>query len=648
MEFTKLFEPLVTPKITLKNRLVVPPMETTLGGEDGSITPELIAYWEERAKGGFGTLILENSSVDPVGNVCLHTPGFYSEDQVPNLSQLPEAVHRYGAKMVAQICHVGRQTLPGVIGQQPVSASPIPCPFDRAVPHELITDEVYEIIDQFANAADIAKKAGFDAVEIHGAHGYLISQFMSTYVNKRTDEFGGTLHNRLRFPIEIIRAIRAKVGEDYPLFFRISGDERVPGGRTLQETMAIAPILAEEGIDILDVSAAVSGSMQYISAPGAIPPGYLLEDAAAIKSVVDIPVIAVGRLNDPELAEFAISAAKADLVAIGRGSIADPAWPNKVRAGAFDEIAPCVACNQGCYKPFPKPGGDAHLKYHTTCMVNPFVCEETTMRIEPTESPKKVVVAGGGPGGMMAAWVAAARGHDVVLMEKESRLGGQLYHAAIAPFKQDLAKMVYYNRRQCERYGVDIRLNTEATKEAILAEHPDAVIVATGGKPFIPEMDGIDQPNVCTALDVLDGTVLPGQRVLIVGGGMVGCETADYLGEHLHDVTVVKRTDNFAADVVMQSRPLLMERLHRYGVKMLPWSKVVGIVEDGAMVERENGPEKLGGFDTVVLALRCQPVNKLADELEDVVSEIHVIGDAKEPRKAIDATWEGARVALEL
>ena len=648
MQFTKLFEPLETPKITLKNRLVVPPMETTLGGEDGSITPELIAYWEERAKGGFGTLILENSSVDPAGNVCLHTPGFYSEEQVPNLSLLPEAVHRYGAKIVAQICHVGRQTLPGVIGQQPVSASPIPCPFDRIVPHELTTDEVYEIIAQFANAADIAKKAGFDAVEIHGAHGYLISQFMSTYVNKRTDEFGGTLHNRLRFPVEIIQAVREKVGDDYPLFFRISADERVPGGRTLRESMVVAQILAEEGIDVLDVSAAVSGSMQYISAPGAIPPGYLLEDAAAIKGVVDIPVIAVGRLNDPELAEFAVSSGMADLVAIGRGSIADPAWPAKVQAGALDEIAPCVACNQGCYKPFPKPGGDGHLKYHTTCMVNPFVCEETTMRIEPAEHPKKVVVAGGGPGGMMAAWVAAARGHDVVLMEKQARLGGQLYHAAIAPFKQDLAKMVYYYSRQCERYGVDVRLGVEATRGSVLAEQPDAVIVATGGEPFIPELDGVDLPNVCTALDVLDGTVLPGHRVLIVGGGMVGCETADYLGEHLHDVTVVKRTDNFAADVVMQSRPLLMERLARYGVKMLPWSKVVGIVEDGVMVERENGPEKLGGFDTVVLALRCQPVNALADELAGDVAEIHVIGDAKEPRKAIDATWEAARAALEL
>lgn len=647
MKYSKLFEPLETPKITLKNRFVVPAMETTLGGEDGSITPELVAYWEARAKGGFGTLILENSSVDPAGNVCLHTPGFYSEDQIPNLSILPEAVHKYGAKIVAQVCHVGRQTLPGVIGQQPVCPSPIPCPFDRAVPRELSKEEIYEIIEQFANAAYIAKMAGFDAVEIHGAHGYLISQFMSAYTNKRQDEFGGSLRGRLRFPLEIIRRIRERVGEDYPLFFRISADEHIPGGRTLQESIVVAQILEDAGIDIIDVSSALSGSMHYISAPGAIPHGYMLDDAAAIREAVGIPVIAVGRLNEPDLAEYAIASGKADLVAIGRASLADPEFPNKIAAGDLDDIAPCVACNQGCYKPFPKPDGDGHLKYHTTCTVNPFVCEETKMAVAPAAQRKKVVVVGGGPGGLISAWVAAACGHEVVLMEKQGRLGGQLYHAAIPPFKQDLSRMVIYYRHCCDKYGVDIRLNTEATVEAVLAENPDAVILATGGVERIPSYEGIDGPRVCTALEVLEGSVVPGHKVLVVGGGMVGCEVADYLGEHLHDVTLVARS-LVGKDITMQSRPLLMERLARYGVRIMPFTPIESFTETGVVLTGDGEGAVLDGFDTIVLALGCDSHNPLEALLEGKVAKLVVVGDAKEARQAIDATWEGAQAALSL
>ncbi len=646
MVFDRLFEPLVTPKITLKNRLVVPAMETTLGGLHGEMTPELLAYWEARAKGGFGTLILENSSVDPGGNVCLRTPGFYDDSCAENLRLLPETVHKYGAKMVAQLCHVGRQTLPGVIGQQPVSASPIPCPFDRVIPRELTTEEIYEIIERFATAARVAKLAGFDAVEIHGAHGYLIAQFMSGYVNKRTDEFGGDLLQRMRFPLEILRRVRQEVGPEYPIFFRISGDERIPGGRTLQETAVIAPLLEAAGVDVLDISAAVSGSQHYISAPGAIPPGYLLDDAAAIRKAVNIPVIAAGRLSEPIIALHALTAGKADLVAIGRGSLADPELPNKIAAGDFDDIAPCISCNQGCYKAFPKPGEDGFAKYHTTCLVNPFCCEETNMVLSPAEVPKRVVVVGGGPAGLIAAWTAAARGHRVTLLEKEARLGGQLYAAAIPPFKQDFSRVTRYYTHCCEKYGVEIRKGVDATAETVLAESPDAVILATGAVPLRPDMPGVDKPNVCTALDVLEGRVLPGHRVLIVGGNMVGCETADYLGEHLHDVTVVKRKPLFAADVAMQTRPLLMERLARYGVCMRSGVAVKAFTDSGILADIDGQETALEGFDTVIIAMGAQACNPLQAELEGKVDTLIVVGDAKAPRQALDATEEGAKAGL--
>jgi len=401
-----------------------------------------------QAKGGFGLLILENSSIDPSGNVCLHTPVFFDDSCMGGLKQLTSAVHKYGAKMVAQISHSGRQTFPDVLGQQPVSSSPIPCPLDRCIPRELSTDEIYDLAKRYGEAAQRVKNAGFDAVEIHGAHGYLIAQFMSPYVNKRTDEFGGSLKNRMRFPLMIIESVREKVGPDYTVMFRISGDERVPGGRGIQETVIIARMLEEAGIDIIDVSTGVSGSSQYISAPPAVPAGFLLDDAEKVKKAVSVPVIAVGRLNEPALAEYALETGKADLIAIGRASLADPEFPNKVAEGRIDDIAPCVACLQGCYKAFPKPGDDAFKKYTTTCLVNPFCCAETKMVIERAASPKKVAVIGGGPAGLEAAWVAAAKGHKVTLYEKEAKLGGQLIYAAIPPFKQELTKAIIYFKKK--------------------------------------------------------------------------------------------------------------------------------------------------------------------------------------------------------
>ena len=645
---SKLFRPIKIRNLQLKNRFVVPPMETNLGGLGGEVTPELIGYWTARAKGGFGLLILENSSIDPVGNVCMHTPGFYDDRHIEGLRELTDAVHQHGAKMAAQISHSGRQTFTDIMGGQPVSASPVSCPGDRCTPHELTIEEIHDLIEKFGDAAGRVRKAGFDAVEIHGAHGYLIAQFMSPYANKRADEFGGSLDNRMRFPLLIIENVRKKVGGDYPVMFRISGDERVPSGRTITETVLIAQMLEKAGVDVIDVSTAVKGSHQYISAPPAVPAGFLLRDAAMVKRAVKTPVIAVGRLNEPALADFALRNGMADMIAIGRGSLADPDFPTKIYEGRLDDIIPCIACLQGCYKAFPKPGSDAHAKYTTTCLVNPFCCAETTMTIEPAQTPGSIVVAGGGPAGLEAAWVAAARGHKVKLFEKSNKLGGQFMLASIPPYKHEIAKALFYFKRMCDRYGVDITLGTEATCDAILELKPDAVVIATGGAPIVPKLEGVDGPNVVTSSEILAGTAIPGENVLIVGGGMVGCEVADFLGEHMHKVTLVEMLDVIAGDVPMQVSPFLMARLKEYGVTIMTGTKVVRFTDDGAVAQHNGVEVVLSGFDTIILAMGARPVNTLQAGLEGKGPELYVIGDAKEARQALHAIEEGAKTGLEV
>lgn len=647
-EFARLFSPIRIGSLELKNRFVVPPMATTLANEDCTVSSALIDYWVARAKGGWGLLIVEFSSVDPLGKVGPCHPGIWDDSFVPGLKELTSAVHAHGAKMAIQISHTGRQTFADIIGipgAQPVSASPIPCPVDRAMPRELTRPEVYALVDKYAAAAGRARDAGFDAVEIHGAHGYLIAQFMSAYSNKRTDEFGGSLRNRLRFPVEIVKAARRAVGGSFPLLFRMSGEERIPGGRAVDESRVVAREMVKAGVDCIDVSVGVSGSAQFIIPGAVMPPGFLLPVAGEIKKAVTVPVIAVGRITDPLLAEDALEMEKADLIAWGRSSLADPELPNKVAQGRLDDIAPCIACLQGCFRSFPFPGKPLS-KLGTTCLVNPFCGREGELQITPAAAPKKVVVVGGGPGGLEAAWIAAARGHQVTLYEKEDNLGGQFRIAAIPPFKQEIAKAVFYAVHQCERYGVTMRTGVEATAGGIAAEKPDAVIVATGGTPLIPSLPGTDGPCVVTAWDVLAGKVQPGPKVLVAGGGMVGCEVADYLGEHLHQVTVLEMLSQIAHDVPPQIRYFLLQRLAGYGVRIETQARITEFLPDGALVENECGSMRLSGFDTIVLALGVKPVNSLGAQLEGKVPVVYMIGDAVTPRQAIDAILEGAIAAL--
>ena len=649
-QFQILFSPITLGSLELTNRFVVPPMASNLAHEDGTVSQALIDYWVARAKGGWGLLIVEFTAIDPLGKVGPCHPCLWSNKFIVGLKKLTDAVHKYGAKIAIQLSHTGRQTtkkILGIPGAQPVSASPIPCPLDREMPRELSSGEVYELIEKFGDAAVWARDAGFDAVEIHGAHGYLLAQFMSTYSNKRIDEFGGSLHNRMRFPIQVIHNIRRKIGPSFPVMFRMSGEEKVPGGRTLDESRVIARMIEEAGIDAIDVSVGVSGSSQYIIAPSVLPPGFLLSSSQEIKKSVSVPVIAVGRINHPLLAEDAIETGKADLIAWGRPSLADPELPNKVAAGKLDDICPCIACLQGCTRSFPLPFKPLS-KLGVTCLVNPFCGREGEMQIKPAIKRKKIIIVGGGPAGLEAAWIAAARGHAVTVYEKNSALGGQYRIAAIPPFKQDIARALSYYIHMGKKHGVYFKMGTEATARQIIAQKPDAVIIATGSEPIIPDIRGIKGNRLATALDILEGKKQPGNRVLIVGGGMVGCEVADFLGEHLHRVTLIEMLSEIAMDVPLAAGYFLRRRLKEYGVQIETKTSVIEFLEDGALVNMGGKESRLEGFDTIVLALGTQSVNSLRGQLEKKISELYVIGDALAPRLAINAIEEGARVALEI
>jgi len=648
-QFKKLFSPIKLGRMEINNRFVVPPMGTNLANEDGTVNQAIIDYWMARAKGGWGLLILEFTAIDPLGKPEPRLLGLWGDKFIIGLRKLTDAVHKYsdGTKIAIQLSHAGRQTNSQIINAQPVSASPIPCPMAREIPRELSKEEVYQLIEKFGDAAVRACEAGFDAVMVHGAHGYLVAQFMSEYSNKRTDEFGGHFENRMRFPVEIIKNIRKKAGSLFPVAFRLSAEERVPGGRALDESRIVAHVLEQTGVDALDVSVGVSASGQYIAAPAVMPPGFLLSAAGEIKKAISIPVIAVGRIDHPLLAEDAIETGKADLIAFGRSSLADPELPKKVAAGRLDEVCPCVVCLQGCLRHLPRPFSPPP-KIGITCLTNPFCGREGEMKIDPTVNKKKIVIVGGGPGGLETAWLAASRGHQVILYEKEPAFGGQYRVAAIPPFKQGISKAINYYVHQCEKYGVRFKLGVEATVEQILAEKPDSIVLATGGEPVISNIKGIAETNIVTAMDIIGGKKAAGIKVLIVGGGMIGSETADFLGEHLHRVTIVEMLPEIAMDVPLPIRYFLLERLKAYGVQIETGMTVKEFLPDGVIGEKNGQPMRLTGFNTIVLAMGGRSVNPLKEKLNGKVRELYVIGDASTPRKAIDAIEEGARIGVKI
>jgi 2,4-dienoyl-CoA reductase-like NADH-dependent reductase (Old Yellow Enzyme family)/thioredoxin reductase len=642
MKFENLFSPVLIRTVEIPNRFTVPAMVMNYCREDGYPTEQYFRYHEAKARGGWGLIITQDYAVEPRGKGYSHIPALWEDGQIEPHAELPRRVHRYGSKIFAQIYHAGRQSNREIMGMQPVAPSPIPCPTKKAMPHPLTEEEIRDIIRKFGDTALRARKAGFDGVEIHGAHGYLVAQFLSAYSNKRTDQYGGSIFNRARFALEIIRDIRLKAGNDYPIIFRISGDEFVPGGRTIEETKAVCMLLEDAGVDAIHVSAGVYGSRHRVVPPARMPHGHIVDHAAEVKSVVSVPVITVGWINDPIMAESIIRSGKADMVAMGRASLADPDLPNKTAAQRLEDIIYCIGCMQGCAEKIRKSGVAGG------CMLNPLTGREDELAVTPTDTPRRVFVAGGGIAGMEAAIIAARRGHQVELFESKANLGGEFGLAAVAPGKGEIAGFIAWQTRELSVHGVQVHLNRALTAAVVGEERPDAVIVATGSTQQLPNIPGMDATTVVHAVDVLAGLQDTGNTVLIIGGGMVGSETANHLASHEKSVTLLEMTEEIALDEENNSRFLLLEDLKDHHVQIVTGARVTRL--DGQVVHatRDGGEMTLGPFETIVVALGATAEQHLAGELETPGMGIPVttVGDARGVRKALEAIEEGYRAGL--
>lgn len=635
------FSPISIGNMVVKNRLVVPPMVSNYANEDGTCTEQFISYHEEKAKGGWGLIIVEDYKINPEAGGFVKLPGLWDDSQIESHKQLTDRVHQHGAKIAAQIYHAGRETCAEITGVQPVAPSAIPDPVVNAMPRELSVEEIQELVEQFGDTALRAKKAGFDAVEIHGAHGYLVNQFMSPFSNKRIDQYGGTILNRARFALEVIANIRSKVGTDYPLIYRMSVNEFVEGGLTTEDSKVISMLLENAGVDLIHASNGVYATTETIIPPTAVGHAWSANISEELKKVVSIPVIAVGRINDPLIAESVLRSKQADMISMGRGSLADPHLPNKAQAGQFDDIIRCIGCLQGCIQ---RNAQQLPIK----CLVNPMTGHESERQITPASREKKVFIIGGGIAGMEAAIVAAQRGHKVEIFEKNSRLGGQWVLAAIPPTKEELGSFTVWQVNQLNKLGVIVHLNTELTLEMIRDSQPDSVIIATGASPFVPNIPGKELSNVLTANDILQGTAQAGKRVVVIGGGLVGSETAAHLANHGHDVSIVEMNSDIFVGTPSATKHYLMKDLQHHNVAILTSTQVKEIHNDAVVVENNGQIQTLAAIDTVVMAIGSRPVSFSVEELEQHVSEIVTIGDAQKVRKAMEAVEEGYLAGLAL
>ena len=629
------FSPITIKGKTMKNRLAVAPMVTNYCNEDGTCTEMFSAYHETKAKGGFGMIITEDFTVRPRGKGFKHLPGLWNDEQIPGFKEFTKRIHKHDTVLIAQIYHAGRQSSKMVLGEAPEAPSAIPCPFSPDMPEELSVEEIKKIITEFGDCARRAEDAGFDGIEVHGAHGYLISQFMSSYTNKRTDEYGGSLQNRIRFAVEIVKDIRSKVSKDFIVGYRISADEHVTGGRNIGDTLTIVPFLEEAGIDYIHVSAGVYRSFDDIIPSQYRGHSWNTDAAGEVKKITKLPVISVGRINDPRLAETIIASGKADIVAMGRQSLTDPETPNKAKEGRFDEIRNCIACHHGCVK-------NLLNNVPIQCILNPTLGRESKVALEKTEAPKNIMVIGSGPAGLEAAITAASRGHRVKVFEKNRWAGGQFRIGAVPPGKGEMINYINWQLNELKKLNVPVLMETEVTPELVKKEKPDVIFAATGAVPIIPNIPGIDRANVVSAHDVLAGNVNTGNTIVVVGGGCVGAETANQLGNYLKGVTIIEMLDAIAGDEIVVPRWDLLEDLEKNKVRICTKTTIDEITDAGVKVS--GAVNEVIPCDTVVLAVGAKPVLGLADALKKEGYDVRVIGDASKVGLGGEAIMEGFEI----
>lgn len=637
--FKELFKAGKIGSLKIRNRIMMAPMETHYSNEKGKISNQHRAYYEARARGGVGLIILEAMSVEyPRGNTVLGNLALDDDAQIPGLSELTRAIKKQGAGVAAQIFHAGAEAHRRITGVEPVGASVVRT-FRGDTPKELTTDEIANLVGRFAEAAKRAKKAGCDAVEIHGATYYLLDQFISRHWNKRNDRYGGPLENRARFLLETIEAVRKAVGKEFTVWCRINGTEfGLEDGITLEEAKQVARWAEAAGADAIHVSSFGAGKQPHMG-PTVVDHNILLPLAREIKKGLTVPMIAVGRI-EPDEAEKALAEGWTDFIAIGRGLIADPDFCNKLAEGRPEDVRTCICCleciNHIIYKGVP-----------LRCSVNALCGMEEEIKGSPT--PKKVIVIGGGPGGMEAARVAALLGHRVTLYEKDSQLGGLLRSAALPPQKEDLAEFLAYLKTQLTKLGVKVHPGEELTPAKVQALKPDAVVVACGASPFIPNIEGLDQVKPITAEKALLGTAEVGSRVLIIGGGLVGLETADYLLDKGKSVTIVDILEKLAPDMVPLLRRPLMDRLRKKGAKIFPGIRKERFEGKRFIFQDQAGTEQVVEADTIILATGGRPKREEWAVLESKIAQVHFVGDLSDPQGGIlEAMADGSRVGRAL
>lgn len=649
MAFEHLFKSGHIGPMELKNRIVFPAISNCYCSPDGYVTDEMLDYYEARAKGGAGLVILEATCVESrLGPLGVGRDGQGSlridEDKfIPGLAQVARVIQRHGAKAAVQLAHGGREAKSSCIGAQPIAPSAVPRPASGGlktseIPRELTVPEIKDLVSRFAKAAARTKKAGFDGVEIHGAHWYLIGQFLSAEANQRQDAYGGDAKRRMRFLLEIIEATRQLVGQDYPLWCRING-----GGTGMASTITPdelrmnAKMLEEIGIHAISVSGIVS-NQPYLS-----PMGYFVPFAEILKEVVRVPVMVAGSIT-PELGENILAKGKADFINIGRGLVVDPELPKKVASKKLREIAPCIRCLQ-CIHSIVLGLGAGPMR----CSVNAAVGKEQASILKPTLLPKKVLVVGGGPAGMEAARVAGLRNHHVVLYDRSDKLGGQMLLASKPPHKGLIAALTDYLEGQIRKLdSVEIHLGRAVDVSLIEQIKPDAVIMATGVFPFIPEIPGIGSDSVVTAQDLFAGKADVGQKVAIIGGELVGCEAAMYLGQKGRQVTVLRRGPAMATDVTPRVREPLLAMLKSLGVSMLTSVKYEEITESGLAIIDAQGSKKQIEADTIVLAAGARSNRDLYNQLKGRIADVYLAGDCVRPANIFNAIHDGFHIGQQL